>query len=134
MRTTVTVAGLLLSLLAAPASALDFTTPILDQNGHAARERIKDGVYDPASPVVTLGSAISTALFAPPQADPPGARGAPADPIRLAKRAALALRLRDAKDFDLTAEQVVEIKATIAIFPPIIVLRVIEAIDPASLK
>lgn len=117
-------------LLASPVDAHDFTRPIIDQYGEVARERMKDGAYDPASPVLTLGSVIATSLFAPTQADP----RAPADPLKLAKRALLALKIKDAKDLDLTADEVVEIKNAISMFPPLTILRVLEEIDPASLK
>jgi hypothetical protein len=54
--------------------------------------------------------------------------------VKLAKRVMLAQRIGGAKDAELTAEEISEIKGAIGIWPPLFVLRVLEAVDPASLK
>lgn len=112
---------------ATPAFAVDFTQPILDFNGAPMHE-----TSDPASPIVTLGLAASAALLR--QQTTPDGRPQPIDPIKSAKRALLAQRIARASDATLTAEETAEIKTLISVFPPIYVLRVIEAIDPVSLK
>lgn len=124
MRTLFLVSLLMAS---APALALDMTQPVLDADGKAAHE---GKAFD--SPVLTLGAVVSSALFAPPL----GSDGKPSqfDALRLGRRAALALRLRDAKAADISAEEVIEIKDAIRIFPPLTVLRVLQAVDPAALK
>ena len=120
-----------LLLLASPALAdegrkIDFTAPVLDQNGAPAH------VTDDKSPVLTLGDVVAAALYRAPPSDPRAPQSA--DPIQLAKRAILAGRLYHATDATLTAEEVVQIKGSIGFLPPLIVLRVLEAVDPASLK
>ena len=129
MKITAFALCLLCSGCSAPAFAdearkIDFTAPVIDQNGKPAHEA------DEKSPILTLGDLVAAALYRSPTLR----QGEQADPIKLAKRAMLANRLHDAKDATLTAEEVVEIKASIGVFPPLSVLRVIEAIDPASLK
>ena len=116
-------------LFASAAEAVDFTQPILGPDDKPA--------IDPKAPdagPVTLGAVISAALLSPPPGASRGNTGVPADPLRLARRAELALRVRSAKDAALTAEQIIEIKEAVTIFPPLTVLRVIQAIDPAALK
>jgi hypothetical protein len=108
------------------ARKIDFTAHILDQNGVAAH------VSDDKSPILTLGDVVAAALYRAPPSDPRAPQSA--DPIQLAKRAILAGRLYHATDATLTAEEVVQIKGSIGFLPPLVVLRVIEAIDPASLK
>lgn len=123
-----------LCLLATPVLALDCKKPVTDQNGVIVHEGVKDGKYDPSSPVLTLGTVVGSALFAPKQAAQ-GPRGASdSDPVASAKRAALGLRLIACDKIDLTSEQVVEIKSALGAFPPLTVLRVLEEIDPALLK
>ena len=112
----------------AEARKIDFTAPILDAQGKPAHET------DDKSPIATLGLVTAAALYRAPTTDPRMGPQGNTDPIKLAKRALLAQRIANATDAELTAEEIAEIKTAVAVFPPLFVLRVIEAIDPASLK
>ena len=125
------IAGVLWLGFMSPVFAIDMTQVLKDADGKPAHEK------DANSPLLTLGDAIAGALFVPPQATQPQHPGMPTtdqDPIKLAKRAALGIRLRESKDFTPTADETVEIKNAIAVYPPVTVLRILEIIDPASLK
>ena len=125
------IISIFMALLSTSAWATDFTKPILDEKGQPARERmLKEGGYDLSSNVVTIGMVAAAGLLSPPQADP----RSPQDPLALAKRAILALKIREAKDLSLVAEETMLIKSSLSIFPPLTVLRVLEAIDPAAVK
>lgn len=128
LRKTIIASALLVSLpaIAGEPNKIDFTQPVLDQHGNLAHQT------DDKSPIITIGDVAAAALLRPPAQD--ARMQQQPDPIKLAKRAILAQRIESAKDAALTAEEISEIKSSIAIFPPITVLRVLEAIDPASVK
>ena len=119
------VAMLSTGALSAEVRKIDFTVAVVDLKGNVAHQ-----TPDKDSPVLTIGDVAATALLQPAQPRP----GQQANPVALAKRAILAQRIMAATDATLTAEEVVEIKEAIGIYPPVTVLRVLEAIDPASLN
>jgi hypothetical protein len=114
------------SVLAADARKIDFTRPILDGAGMPMHET------DDKSPTATVGFVASFALYRAAVASDP--RAPAPDAVKVAKRAILALKIATATDAELTAEEVSEIKSVIGIFPPLYVLRTLQAIDPAAVK
>lgn len=125
-RSKVSFVALFLFASSALAGPVDFGKPLIDIKGKPMHE-----TDDKNSPTATLGTVAAVALL---RQDPPDPRGGAPDPVRLAKRALLAQRVGAGKVVDLTAEETAEIKKAIAVFSPLIVLRVIEAVDPAALK
>lgn len=116
---------LLASLMLAPVSAfaLDWTQPIYDSNNAPIPDCDKD--HPGCGEVFTLGKAATTALFGSYQ-DEPNLAGE-----EKFKRATLAMRLKDAKDYTPTAEDIATIKKLVAkAFAPIVVMRVWRAVDP----
>lgn len=118
MITTAFVSVALVALTVS-ASALDFTQVLKDLDGKPIKNDDKE---------LTLGEAATIALLAPFQDEQ--AKG-----DTKAKRFLLAIKVRQAKDAKLTAEEVKEIKDVVAkAFAPLVVGRVWEIIDPASME
>lgn len=109
------------------ALAFDTRQPILDASGNPSHENANDA----SSPLVTLGQAISLALLQP---DPPLSPGRPvADPMKKAVQARLALRIIGANgEVALSADEVKMIERAVASFPPLTILRILQAIDPST--
>lgn len=114
------------ALLFAPAAyALDFTSPLTDITGKPIPNC---DTSQPCGKVLTLGDAAAIAMLAP---DAQNAPQTPGD--EKVKRFQLALKVHDAKDVKLTAEETTLIKAQIAkVYPPLIVGRSWELLDPAK--
>ena len=105
--------------LSVAASAIDFTEVLKDLDGKPIKHE---------SGELTLGEAATIALLAPYQDEQ--AKG-----DTKAKRFLLAIKVRQATDVKLTAEEVKEIKDVVAkAFAPLVVGRVWEIIDPAAME
>jgi hypothetical protein len=108
-------------LFVAFASAHDFTTILVGLDG-------KPLTLEQASPPVTLGDVSAIALTSSFKDENPSG-------TEKVKRWALALRVRTAKDVELTADDVKLIKDLVAKgFGPLIVGQVWSILDPASVK
>ncbi|MCC6172080.1 MAG: hypothetical protein IT481_08630 [Gammaproteobacteria bacterium] len=112
--------ALTLLALAAPAHAIDFTVVLQDLDGQPMQNGGK---------AMTLGDTVAHALLSP-YAGEESIAGE--EKIR---RFELARKLRGAVDPALTAEDVALIKKLVAkAFAPLVVGRVWEIVDPASVK
>lgn len=130
--------ALTLSLLASPVFAadsrkIDFTQVLRDHRGAEIVVPDSDQGKDTTKPF-TLGAAVAQALLFP-EPQRPGEMPNQSSYVEKARRAQLAIRLEKAPDAELTAEEISKIKTAVGLlYPPITVLRIVEAIDPASLK
>jgi hypothetical protein len=108
---------------APPARAIDMTVVLTDIQGGPVWDRPQS---EPGARKVTLGYAIATALLA----DHQGEQNLGA--VEKAKRAALALRIVDEKAAVLTATEAADIVRLSNVLSAIVVLRVVQAVDPAT--
>jgi hypothetical protein len=111
--------ALLIASIATPVYAIDFTTVLVDLAGKPIV--IEEGP-------MTLGAAAAAALVGQYKDDNPAGQ----DKV---KRWALAMRVHNAKDIELTADDVKLIKDMVAkAYGPLIVGQVWAIVDPASAK
>lgn len=119
------------------ASAIDFTKPLLNEDGVAFTVCLK---YDPAvgqqvrcieETSLTLGRMVFEALNVAEASTPPDA---------IVARGLLALKVRDAKDLDLDDKQRDLIKTALFAaaqklgYKPVVIVQALRVIDPASVK
>jgi len=133
---SVLVAAALAVALVTPALAVDFSAPVTKEDGEPYMECLKP---DPANannclaPTVpmTLGHMVANALNVP-------APGLKNDVI--VARGLLAMKIREARSVDLTAQERDLIKACLfesverLSYRPVAVVQALRAIDPASLE
>jgi hypothetical protein len=120
IRRSFVLAALLLVAVSLPSFAIDFTRVIVDLDGKPLQNAGVD---------MTLGETATHALLAHYE----GERNL-GDDEKL-KRFLLAAKIRQAKDAKLTADEIALIKKLVAkAFAPLVVGRVWEIIDPASVQ
>jgi hypothetical protein len=132
MRRTIIVGFAMLASTAA--FAIDFQAPILNQDKKPAILCADEKAHTGCN-ALTLGSVSAAALFAELPSDHDQRTGGSfISPDQKVKNAALALRILDTKeDVKLSAEEIANIKARVgAAFPPLVVLRTWQLIDPSA--
>jgi hypothetical protein len=125
-------------LLASPASSpaagaaeaprtVDMTQVVLDQKGDPVPDATQQTPDDPRCTKcgpLTLGAAIAVVLLIDHKDEPN------INSLEKAKRAALATKILGNKEAVLTPQQVTEITKLMNIWTPIVISRVLPAIDP----
>jgi hypothetical protein len=124
----------LAALVATPAFATDFKSEILDTAGKAVPMCDRPNAPECQKPL-TLGVVVSTALLTPFPDESDPRSGATLAPDQKVRRAILALRVQDAGELSLPAEDVALAKQVVGkAYPPLIVYRAWSLLDPASVK
>ena len=110
------------------ASPIDMTTPLHNLDGSVAKDTFQQQADDPKCErcgPLTLGQVVSYALFMPSDEDKGLA------PDQKFARGALAMRVRDAKNAELSAEEIAVIKKCIGrSFSPLIIAETFPMLDP----
>ena len=106
---------------------IDMTTPLVDEVGKPMKDPFEASKDDPdctKCAVLTLGHAVAHALFFPE-------KGETLSGDQKWARGVLAQRVRDAKDAELTSEEITVIKAALAkVFGGIVLVQAYPLLDP----